>query len=69
MSPELVQLCGMFLNATGIFFGALAVASNETLKTGISISGLVVSVLWLLAIIFTQVEVIPIVLSGYFCLA
>ncbi len=69
MNSELIQLCGMFLTATGIFFAALAVASNEYLKTGLSISGLVMSILWLLAVLFTKVEVIPIVLSSYFILA
>lgn len=46
MNPDLTKLAEIFLVPSSILVGALGVASTEPLKTGISILGLLVSILW-----------------------
>jgi hypothetical protein len=46
VNADLVKLVEIFLVPNTILVGALGVASTEPLKTGISILGLVVSILW-----------------------
>lgn len=46
MNPDLTKLAEIFLVPSSILVGALGVASTEPLKAGISILGLVVSILW-----------------------
>jgi hypothetical protein len=46
MNADLTKLVEIFLVPSSILVGALGVASTEPLKTGISMLGLVVSILW-----------------------
>ena len=45
---ELFEFGGMFLITNGLFFAGLGAteASNEKLKTGLSLAGLIISILW-----------------------
>lgn len=48
MNPDIVKLTEIFLVPTSILVGSLGIARTEPLKTGISIIGFVMSLLWLI---------------------
>ena len=51
MKPELITMCQMFLVPASVLVTALGIARTEGLKVGVSIIGIVISLIWITRIL------------------